>query len=97
MNWILRLSFISCGAITFVCGKTFGDAIVVTKAMTASTIAEIYIEQESVRLNLEIGSRDLLAFRNILQDEIYTKLAQPPLPLAERQRLFFERRLNAPP
>ena len=34
------------------------DAIVVTKAMTASTIAEIYITEAMVRVELEIGVTD---------------------------------------
>ena len=90
---IRRLGAITFVAITFVCGKTMGDAIVVTQAMKASTIAEFYIEKESIRLNLEIGATDLLAFRNIMPDEVHTKLSQSALALVERQRLFFEQDL----
>ena len=38
---------------------SLADAIVITKAMTASTIAEIFIEESSVRVELEIGGPDL--------------------------------------
>jgi hypothetical protein len=58
-----------------------GDAIVVTKAMSASTIAEVFVADESVRVLLEVGAADLEAFKNLLPDELYDKLeladAQP--------------------
>ena len=43
--------------------RGFADAIVVTRAMTATTIAEVSIEEASVRLELEIGLPDLGGFR----------------------------------
>ena len=50
------------------CRRAAADDPIVTKAMTASTIAEIYVTQRSVRIELEIGVRDLkaLATRRIL-------------------------------
>ena len=39
-------------------GQARADAIVVTRAMTASTIAEIFIEPETIRTELEIGLKD---------------------------------------
>ena len=39
------------------CGPAFADAIVVSKAMDASTIAEIFIEEDAIRVELEIGVR----------------------------------------
>lgn len=42
-----------------------GDALVVTQAMKASTIAEISIEADRIRLELEIGADDLPAFRTL--------------------------------
>jgi len=59
------------------------DAIIVTKAMTASTIAEVYIEDGVIRLELEIGVRDLNAFRNLLPDELYERLGHAPQPFPE--------------
>jgi len=50
-----------------------GDAIVVTKAMSASTIAEVFVEDEAVRMVLEIGAADIEAFKNLLPDEIYER------------------------
>jgi hypothetical protein len=39
-----------------------GDAIVVTRAMTATTIAEVFIDEDSTRVEFEIGLADLAAF-----------------------------------
>ncbi len=66
-----------------------GDAIVVSRAMEASTIAEIFINEDSIRVELEIGIRDLAAFRNLMPDEIYVKMGYEPEPFRERIELFF--------
>jgi hypothetical protein len=66
-----------------------GDAIVRTQAMLASTIAEFFIEEDQIRVELEIGLGDLLAFRNLLPDEIYEGMGNPPRPLRERIPTFF--------
>jgi hypothetical protein len=60
------------------------DAIMVTKAMTATTIAEVFVEEGSVRVELEIGVPDLETFRDLLPDPIYERLGHEPLPLEER-------------
>jgi hypothetical protein len=70
------------------------DAIIRTQAMLASTIVELFVEEDRVSLDLEIGLRDLEAFRNLLPDAIYEKLGHPPAPLQERLPLFFERDLS---
>ncbi len=67
-----------------------GDAIVVTQAMTASTIAEIFIDVEGARLELEIGATDLAGFRNLMPDEVYKRMGFEPKPLVERYPFFFE-------
>jgi len=54
-----------------------GDLMVATRAMKASTIAEIFVEEGTVRVELEIGAADLLAFRNLMPDELYAKLEAP--------------------
>jgi hypothetical protein len=65
------------------------DAIVVPDAMRATTIAEVFVTEKSVRIELEIGPRDLVAFRNILPEDLYQKLKFPPKPHQERIRQFF--------
>jgi hypothetical protein len=71
------------------CGICYPDALVVTKAMTASTIAEYYVDDEGIRLELEVGANDLAAFRNLLPDELYQKLNFEPEPFAKRLVRFF--------
>jgi hypothetical protein len=69
--------------------RAAGDAIVVTRAATASTIAEIFVEESAVRVEVEIGLSDLPAFRNLLPDGLYQRLGHEPEPLASRQARFF--------
>jgi hypothetical protein len=70
--------------------RLHADAIVLTQAMRATTIAEYFVESERVRLELEIGLNHLEAFRNLLPDEIYARLDLTPEPFAERLARFFE-------
>ena len=57
--------------------RAHADAIVVTRAMLASTIAEIFVEEDTVRVEIAIGLTDIEAFRNIMPDEIYRRLGFP--------------------
>jgi len=72
---------------------SFADALIVSQAMFASTIAEYFVEEDHVRVELEIGVNDLDAFRNLLPDAIFEKLGNEPVPMDERLKLFFERDL----
>ncbi len=65
------------------------DALVITQAMKASTIAEIFIETEVIRVELEIGVPDLGAFQNLLPDEIRERMNLSPTPLESRLEAFF--------
>jgi hypothetical protein len=64
------------------------DAIVKSMAMFATTIAEYYVEEDHVRLELEIGESDIPVFRNLLPDEIYEQLGYGTEPLQERLARF---------
>ena len=67
------------------------DAIIITKAMTASTIAEIFVENDHVRVELEIGVGDLEAFHNLLPGDLLRRMDPDAPPVAERlPRFFFE-------
>jgi hypothetical protein len=66
------------------------DAIVITRAMLASTIAEIWIEQDSVVVELEIGPQDVRAFRNLLPDELFARLGYAAEPWIDRLLRFAE-------
>jgi hypothetical protein len=74
-------------------GPASGDAIVRTQAMLASTIAEYRIENDHVRLDLEISLADLRGFANLLPDGVREEMGLPERPLAERVETFFERDL----
>jgi hypothetical protein len=78
-----------CLALALGSDPAAGDAIVRTQAMFASTIAEYYVDEGRIRLELEIGLGDLEGFRNLVPDELYEKLGHAPRPLAERQLDFF--------
>ena len=66
-----------------------GDAIIVTKAMTASTIVEVFIEESTVRTEVEIGVVDLEAFRDLMPDEIWERMGYDPEAYAARLGRFF--------
>ena len=69
----------------------------ITRAMTASTIAQIYIEEDAVAIELEIGVSDLRGFRNLLPDAIYERLGYEPEPIARRLPRFFREDLTIRP
>ena len=76
-----------------VADRAYADAIVVTKAMKASTIAEIFVQQNSIHVELEIGSTDLKVFDDILSDEIYAKLRNTARSHPQRLERFFHEKL----
>ena len=69
-------------------GTTMADAIMRSQAMFADTIAEYFVEDDQVRLELEIGSNDVGAFRNLLPDDLYQHLDYGGAPLEERLPRF---------
>jgi len=86
---LIRLLFF----VVFLCCPFFqagADAIIRNQAMLASTIAEFYVEDDQVLVKLEVGVKDLSAFKNLLPDEIYQKMEFAEKPLKERVVLFFE-------
>jgi len=81
---------IACGiALMLFSSACMADAIIRSQAMFASTIAEYFVERDHVRLELEIGEPDIAAFRNLLPDGFYEKLAfEPEGSFEERLALF---------
>ena len=69
------------------------DALIVTKAMQAPSIAEFFVEDGGIRLELEIGESEIEGFRNLLPDGIYLKLGHPARALELRLEEFFTREL----
>ena len=66
------------------------DALVITRAMLATTISEIFIRTDTVVVELEIGVRDAQAFQNLLPDELYEALGNEPEPWRDRLARFVE-------
>lgn len=86
---ILRPAILSFLLLSALPAISRGDAIVRTQAMLAGTIAEFFIEEDRIRVEFEIGLADLPVFRNLLPDEIYEGMGNPPHPLRERMPAFF--------
>ncbi len=77
----------------FVCllvihGSATGDAIIVSRAMKATTIMEAFLDESALRVEIEMGLEDAAAFVNLLPDEIYDQLGLPPAPLTDRLHRF---------
>ena len=94
MSWERYIST-GCRAATVlvvaaVANQALADAIVVTQAMKASTIAEVFIDEQEVRVQIEIGAEDMAAFANLLPDGLYQKITGRTQPLEERLQTFFE-------
>ena len=83
----LRITALLLGLISVI-NKAPGDALIVTKAMQASTIAEIFVDEQQVRVNLEIGAQDLKAFQNLLPDDLHQKLTGQTIPWDSRLQTF---------
>jgi hypothetical protein len=86
----LEILFVAALLICIPTGTASADAIVVTKAMTATTVVEISIEQSEIVVEMEIGVADLLAFHNLLPDEMRSRMGLDAAPLVERLALFFD-------
>jgi hypothetical protein len=70
------------------CSPVMADAIVVVRAMKADTIMEAFLDDETLRLEIEMGLADAPAFVNLLPDEIYEGLGLTNAPLEGRQKQF---------
>jgi hypothetical protein len=93
-SWrVLILQVLTCFAALLPDRVSYADAIVFSNAMFASTIAEYMVEDDHVRVELEIGAGDVNAFRNLLPDGLYEKLEHEPRPAAERVNDFFKQDL----
>ncbi len=76
--------------IVFSASTASADAIVITKAMTASTVVEISIEESQIEVEMEIGVPDLMAFHNLLPDEMRVQMGLDAAPLGDRLARFFK-------
>ena len=70
-------------------GLARADAVVQNQAMSASTIAEFFVDENRVVVELEIGISDFETFRLLLPNPIYEGMGNPPQPWPERLERFF--------
>lgn len=85
IRFAFRVALLALGLLP---SSVMADAIVRSMAMFATTIAEYYVEENHVRLELEIGESDIPAFRNMLPDQIYQQLGFGDQPFEQRAGLF---------
>jgi hypothetical protein len=88
MNRLAGLALLCC---LFITPLVSADALLRSQAMFANTIAEFFVDESGVRVELEVGMGDIAAFRNLLPDAIYEGMDYPPRPYAERLAEFFAR------
>jgi hypothetical protein len=88
----LPLPFVALTAIAslLIAPLVLADALVTTRAMKASTIAEIFVEEDGIRVEIEVGGQDIEVFRNLLPDQVLEKLTGQVIPLEQRQQKFVE-------
>jgi hypothetical protein len=82
-------------AVLLTAAPTSADAVIVTRAMTASTIMEVFVDDESILVELEIGANDQAVLRQLLTAA--TSAPQLPTPIPTSAGLSIRadgRRLN---
>jgi hypothetical protein len=72
---------------------TQADALMVSEAAKASSIVEYFVDEQGVRVELELGLNSLDAFRNLMPQAIYERMGHGDTPIEARLRTFFERDL----
>lgn len=82
-----------CALLSTWTGVSLADAIMVNRSVTSSSIAQYYIEDEGVRVELEIGLDSLEFFANLMPDGLYEKLRDDGKPREERLQEFFNQDL----
>ena len=77
----------------FFCSTALADAVVINKSMEATTIAQYYIDENGVKLTLEIETNSIAPFKNLLPDSLYKKLGYGDMAWADRLGLLFTKQL----
>jgi len=91
MNRLLQ--YLLFTSLWFSVSPVAADALMISRAMESSAIAQYYVGDEGVRVELELGLDSLESFRNLMPDALYQRMGYEEKPLAERLRIFFNRDL----
>ena len=86
---IIKVLIVVFLIVIFTISLAYADAIIIVRAMTASTIAEIFIEKDHVEVEIEIGFADLEAFTNILPDDLLNRMKIKAPSVEQRLKKFF--------
>ncbi|MCH9656870.1 MAG: hypothetical protein K0U86_10370 [Planctomycetes bacterium] len=86
----MQIVLFCCLLLCFGARRLSADAIVITKAMQASTIAEIFVDQHGVRVELEIAKSDWPVFQDLLPSKLYAETGKGTISQADRYRRFFQ-------
>ncbi len=73
--------------------QSSADAVMVNKAMQASSIAEFYIDAQGVRVELEIGVNSAEDFKALFPETVYRQMGFGDKPLDDRLKQFFSEQL----
>jgi hypothetical protein len=90
-HYLSQLLLLLCALV--VNHQSSADALMINKAMQASSIAEFYIDEQGVTVKLEIGANSLEDFKSLFPDQIYQEMGFGELKLADRLNHFFSEEL----
>ncbi len=88
----LKYTFLAITFVTFLCGvvrnPARADWISLSGAENAPNIAEVYINDDHVKVDLEIFVNDMVTFDRLIPDEFFKGSDIKRQPLADRMRRF---------
>ncbi|MEH6466131.1 MAG: hypothetical protein V7722_00755 [Porticoccus sp.] len=90
ISFLLLLSLLA----PFLAHQANADAVMVNKAMQATTIAEYFIDETGVNVELEISEESLPTFKALIPDTVYQKLGFGDTPESDRLSVFFKEQLS---
>jgi len=85
--------FLSLLTTLFVFNYVYADAIVINKSMQSPTIAQYYIDDEGVRLDLELSMDNVKKFADIYPNDLRKILGLNALPIEKRSKNFLSKKL----
>ena len=84
---LLSIFFFMFSIVNFI----YADALVINKAMKSPTIAQYYVKEEGVRLELEIVMKDLQKFADLYPNSLRKVIGLDQSTLKERVENFLQK------
>lgn len=85
--------FLSLLTTLFVFNYVYADAIIINKAMQSPSIAQYYIDDKGVRLDLELSTDNLKKFADLYPNDLRKLLDLKELPIDKRSKDFLTKKL----